>query len=523
MLAPALEEEAIEVECLLVEPQSDHISVDGILCFHNENLQNCMYIEDDFCRLAGPDSYATKERESEAKVIDVMPCKVEEGNFQAENGFASTCEDYLLDVGFAESLTNLDYDSSNGLHMGNWGSESQIPESSRVDDEGKMLSSSSATIPVVECQNILLGKTIWGIHDDSSSTFECETSAEAKWLNSSSSSELQNVDKVGDVTNILIRGASADKDTKDMAVPPAVSSSVVSCPSRIMEKNETGQVGQVIEMESLHGQDQLTMSSPQDSIIGASTTEKRVRKRTLRYIDESSDLSSRYCTKRRELSTSTLKDKFLEVKGLKNSHIKSRATMLSEKGSFCKAIQVPFGSRGESECGKKRAAVLVRNSDDEASPAGSQDKFLRTAGSTEGGGQRKNHRPWTLSEVRKLIDGVSHYGVGRWAHIKRLLFSSSAHRTSVDLKDKWRNLLKASRAQKQIKEKGEKGRNQPWRHLPKSMLCRVSELATIYPYPRDRQSKLSRLHCVLSPSLPARSTGVSRHLNERIAHRKVCT
>ncbi|KAJ0503275.1 putative transcription factor MYB-HB-like family [Helianthus annuus] len=64
------------------------------------------------------------------------------------------------------------------------------------------------------------------------------------------------------------------------------------------------------------------------------------------------------------------------------------------------------------------------------------------------GSQRKLHRLWTVSEVKKLIDGVAHFGVGKWTHIKKLLFSSSIHRTPVDLKDKWRNLLKASRALK---------------------------------------------------------------------------
>ncbi|KAI5437126.1 hypothetical protein KIW84_023301, partial [Lathyrus oleraceus] len=57
---------------------------------------------------------------------------------------------------------------------------------------------------------------------------------------------------------------------------------------------------------------------------------------------------------------------------------------------------------------------------------------------------RKHHRAWTLAEVTKLIEGVSRCGPGRWSEIKRQSFSSYSHRTSVDLKDKWRNLLKAS-------------------------------------------------------------------------------
>ncbi|KAL1290882.1 monofunctional riboflavin biosynthesis protein RIBA 3, chloroplastic isoform X2 [Arachis hypogaea] len=47
----------------------------------------------------------------------------------------------------------------------------------------------------------------------------------------------------------------------------------------------------------------------------------------------------------------------------------------------------------------------------------------------------------------KLVDGVSRCSAGRWSEIKLLSFSSHSYRTSVDLKDKWRNLLKASFAQ----------------------------------------------------------------------------
>lgn len=48
--------------------------------------------------------------------------------------------------------------------------------------------------------------------------------------------------------------------------------------------------------------------------------------------------------------------------------------------------------------------------------------------------RRKHHRQWTHSEVAKLVDGVSQYGVGRWTEIKRLFFSTSSYRTAVDLK-----------------------------------------------------------------------------------------
>lgn len=61
------------------------------------------------------------------------------------------------------------------------------------------------------------------------------------------------------------------------------------------------------------------------------------------------------------------------------------------------------------------------------------DKVV-TVPTAKGGIRRKHHRAWTLSEVIKLVDGVSRYGAGRWSEIKRLAFASYSYRTSVDLK-----------------------------------------------------------------------------------------
>lgn len=52
----------------------------------------------------------------------------------------------------------------------------------------------------------------------------------------------------------------------------------------------------------------------------------------------------------------------------------------------------------------------------------------------KGGTRRKHHRPWTIDEVVKLVEGVARYGAGRWSEIKRLAFASCPYRTSVDLK-----------------------------------------------------------------------------------------
>ena len=56
--------------------------------------------------------------------------------------------------------------------------------------------------------------------------------------------------------------------------------------------------------------------------------------------------------------------------------------------------------------------------------------------------RRKQHNPWSIEETRMLIKGVSICGEGHWADIKRLEFTELASRSPVDLKDKWRNLLR---------------------------------------------------------------------------------
>ncbi|XVF86876.1 hypothetical protein PTKIN_Ptkin18bG0076600 [Pterospermum kingtungense] len=116
-----------------------------------------------------------------------------------------------------------------------------------------------------------------------------------------------------------------------------------------------------------------------------------------------------------------------------------------------------------------------------------------TVPTAKGGTRRKHHRAWTLSEVMKLVEGVSKYGAGRWSEIRRLAFASYSYRTSVDLKDKWRNLLKASFAQTPV-DKGVNLRKHPSMPIPESILLRVRELAEMQaqvPSPNLGASKLA--------------------------------
>ncbi|GER52356.1 Myb family transcription factor family protein [Striga asiatica] len=107
----------------------------------------------------------------------------------------------------------------------------------------------------------------------------------------------------------------------------------------------------------------------------------------------------------------------------------------------------------------------------------SSDDEVVTVPTANGGIRRKHHRPWSLSEVVKLVEGVAKYGAGRWSEIKRVAFSSYSYRTSVDLKDKWRNLLKASLAESPTGNGIPSARKQASLPIPAPILSRVRELA----------------------------------------------
>ncbi|CAI8602455.1 unnamed protein product [Vicia faba] len=137
--------------------------------------------------------------------------------------------------------------------------------------------------------------------------------------------------------------------------------------------------------------------------------------------------------------------------------------------------------------------------------------------------RRKHQRMWTTAEVTKLVDGISEYGVGRWTDIQRFLFSASGYRTPTDIRDKWRNLLRASSAQKFIQKEGEENDKIAPRALPFSVASRVLELAKIHPYPKRRNSKRSFDSQVGSSVTASQSSGSSISLGRRNVRRKNCT
>ncbi|AQK65274.1 uncharacterized LOC100382037 [Zea mays] len=89
---------------------------------------------------------------------------------------------------------------------------------------------------------------------------------------------------------------------------------------------------------------------------------------------------------------------------------------------------------------------------------------------------RKNNSRWTSKEVERLARGVSRFGVGQWTLLKQEFFKSSI-RTAVNLKDKWRNLLKGYQ---------ENSQKSTLLYLEPSLVEKIRNLAAKQPYPYRR-------------------------------------
>ncbi|XP_021288971.1 uncharacterized protein LOC110420115 isoform X3 [Herrania umbratica] len=164
---------------------------------------------------------------------------------------------------------------------------------------------------------------------------------------------------------------------------------------------------------------------------------------------------------------------------------------------------------------------LELESDYELSASESEDELEKSKRSKTACDRRKHQRMWTLAEVIKLVDGIAQYGVGRWTDIKRLLFASSAYRTPVDLRDKWRNLLRSSSALKHNRREVDNDLKHAVRPLPKPVVRRIRELATIHPYPRVRSPKISPVDAPSSKHPTTKGAPVYPHA--RNLRRKKCS
>ncbi|KAL5809520.1 hypothetical protein ACOSQ3_030211 [Xanthoceras sorbifolium] len=521
---PALKDEAAEVEHLLAEPKSDHVSVDGVFCFNKENSGKCLGLEDfSFgfeygfrTNYGGMDPYNIQgEDDLKLEVLDGFLDDVDEvDDIHAANDLSTACEDFLLDIEFAEKVSAMDNLPTEGSYLGNSSSESHSPGFNGSNVATGISESSTETVPESQCKIDSLDKMVTcELHGNFRSKCGCRLPVEDKEF--PNSFDVQKFDELDsnncpnspDVQKFDELNSSKCLNSPDVHKFDELDSN--KCPSS----------PHVHKFDDLDSDDNLLLSSilskckkRKSSVLG--TKVQRLRKPTRRYIEEFSDLKSEYHMGKQNDSAAALEKEHLKVKSCNESsdetHSQAQSKSWLRQGCVMKCAPVL-----ESESSDDYSAS---ESDDDLSASETGDDRVTKKKPKVGVDRRKHQRMWTLSEVMKLVDGISQYGVGRWTDIKRLLFQSSAYRTPIDLRDKWRNLLRSSSAQK--KNKREVEQKQDAHTIPKHVISRIRELATIHPYPSVYNSKISRNDHVTSSKLPTKTEGAPSNLRERNVRRK---
>ena len=122
-----------------------------------------------------------------------------------------------------------------------------------------------------------------------------------------------------------------------------------------------------------------------------------------------------------------------------------------------------------------RDAKKVNSSSSAGGSDGSNGTAVHTGTAPHTTRRKKHHNPWTAEETRALIEGVGICGGGKWADIKKLGIKAIERRSAVDLKDKWRNLLRVAFLPQQTLRQIERKRE-----VSSEMLARVRVLSTKY-------------------------------------------
>lgn len=436
---PQLEYEPIEVEHILAEPETDKFSVDDILCFGKEDTRKSSVLEEIFhgfdygftgkCGGLESNNICGGEYDSKLEVLDGLLDEVDD--VRAADDLSTVCEDFLLDMDFAQEIYELDCSLHEELFLGNSSSESHSPGLGGTSNSAVGISESSMEIiPDYKWKNDPHNERIGcGVHHTRS---KCECQAPTEDSLDLISKNMQNLDELDDDEKPLVSFLLSTKNEKN-------SGRTAKCSTHLEQK--------------------------------------RMRRPTRRYIEEFSGLKTRQ----------TMNGEVLTIASDDN-HLKEL------------------------------------ESDDVITSSESEDCCLTVKRSNKGGDRRKHQRMWTLAEVMKLIDGISQYGVGKWTDIKKLMFSSSVYRTPIDLRDKWRNLLRASCVHKHNQKHNHIEVEEKVKHavcpLPKHVIHRIHELAAIHPYPRKRISKFSYTSQVTSPTLPLIPKGYPLSLHGRNVRRK---
>ncbi|CAJ2656726.1 uncharacterized protein LOC123913371 isoform X2 [Trifolium pratense] len=426
---PSLQDDEMEVEHLFEEPRNDYVSLDGSLASYT-----ALNDKDDL-QLEVLDDF----------LDDGFLDDVEIDNFEGTDGFSDARGGYFLDFDFAKVEL-----------LGSGANEDSPVENSNSESQSPGVSGSSTVGGISESTKVLPNST-------------------------QSKCKIESLDETGPHdTNGIIRNNPSQPSNVDCMYN-------ISLDIQHLHELNNGYplAGGILSCKK----ENVTVENCQS----APPREKRFRKPTQRYIEESSTLKSKEKVrttgakkKRRSVSCSELHTR---TKRLENIPIEK----------FSDNIPIEKFSDSDSDvtlselqhCMKYPKKEKLDYDYESFSSEESSDEEL-TPKRCRTKDRRKNQRMWTTSEVTKLMDGISEYGVGRWTDIQRFLFSAAGYRTPTDIRDKWRNLLRACSSQRfNKKEEGEQDDENSPRTLPLSVASRVLELSKIHPYPNRRNKKRS--------------------------------
>uniref|UniRef100_A0A7N1A4P8 Uncharacterized protein n=1 Tax=Kalanchoe fedtschenkoi TaxID=63787 RepID=A0A7N1A4P8_KALFE len=429
-----VEEEETEVDHLLAEPRNDRVSVDD--CFRVDNKSRDVDI-------SGHELYTCEEGDNyEKDQVKHSDIGLDDKR-SASIGPSAACEDYLLDTEFVHK----DSDCEDFSREESSSTSSGKPRIRNGNDHDKLCKLHLVSQRKCGCQNQIKEKT------------ELKTPI---LYTSQNRRKLQSRLELGSLFSTRDMDLASFSDFHRSSIEVSVKSN----------PRKTEQFLSVMDLTSFSGQHQSSeeaslISNPwktkqfspaekslvrlngseQDMRVkgsAESSIHKRLRRPPVRYIDEFSGSVS--------LSDEKHSASDMFVDNLKSSHLSQLDS--DEENDLDEPEKVSLAGKGSKNCSDRRKHQMI----------------------------------WTLLEVIKLVDGISHYGVGRWTEIQRLFFPTSTYRTPVDLRDKWRNLLKASNAwiQNDQEEKDEESQKNGHRQLQKEILHRISELGRLYPYPVKR-------------------------------------
>lgn len=239
--------------------------------------------------------------------------------------------DLCADVGFSDGVARPNYD----FHL------EKSSSGYRNDDNATVVLSGSLTTTLSPgWKSNSIEKTFGESNRIMSSKHEFEALKGANCSNLYKSSEARIAEKQMDVADRFLGGVSSDHIEKDTAFSPGITVDGASCSRRVVQNDEI----RVVDRDIGVGGFDVHESEPscQRNNACARLSQRRSRKPTLRYIDESLEPKTKCSKKTRKVSTSPSATK---SPGVGSNVIKSKAPVLCSDESFMVAIQVPFDSQ----------------------------------------------------------------------------------------------------------------------------------------------------------------------------------